>query len=269
MPLMPTRLPPEHPASPLAASDSWVALRQYTPARIALGRTGVSLPTRALLDFEWAHARARDAVAAVLDGAALSQALLEQGWQVLEVESRAGTAAAYRARPDWGRQLAAESQASLRAATHAQGCDLVIVMGDGLSASALQEHGPPLLDSLRSVLDSRWSLAPVIIARHARVALADEIGECLHARLALHLIGERPGLSAPQSLGAYVTFAPRVGRSDAERNCISNIRPEGLSFQIAALQIVDLLAAALHAGRSGTTLTLEPRPARIGPSRDV
>ena len=267
---MPDRPPAEDPVRAATSDDGWIALRRHTPARIALGRVGVSLPTRALLDFEWAHACARDAVAAILDAGALSQALGEQGWSVLEVHSGASDGLAYRARPDWGRRLAPESRAALQAATHAHGCDVVIVMGDGLSASALQHHGPPLLQALRALLlESRWSVAPLIIAHHARVALADEIGECLHARLAIHLIGERPGLSAPQSLGAYITFAPKVGRSDAERNCISNIRPEGLSFELAAAQIVDVVAAALHAGRSGTTLMLESARTRLGHSDDL
>jgi ethanolamine ammonia-lyase small subunit len=261
---MPTKLPAEDAAT-ATATDTWVALRRHTPARIALGRAGVSLPTRALLDFEWAHARARDAVAATLDGQALSQALLGQGWRVLDAHSRAGNAAAYRARPDWGRRLAAESAAALQAATQAHGCDLVIVIGDGLSASAVQQHAPPLLETLR-VLGTRWRIAPIVIATHARVALADDIGHCLRARLAIHLIGERPGLSAPQSLGAYITFAPRVGRTDAERNCISNIRPEGLSFETAAAQIMEVVSAALQAGRTGTTLTLEPARTLVGPN---
>jgi ethanolamine ammonia-lyase small subunit len=251
-----------------ATIDAWSELRRYTPARIALGRAGVSLPTRALLEFEWAHARARDAVAAILDAAPLARVLVDQGWSVVEVHSCASDPLAYRARPDWGRRLTQESVAALGAATDV-GSDVVIVIGDGLSASAAQQHSPPLLEAMRGLLDPHWRVAPVIIAHHARVALADEIGERLNARLAIHLIGERPGLSAPQSLGAYITFAPHVGRNDAERNCISNIRPEGLRFEIAAAQVIEVASAALQAGRTGTTLTLEPARVPIGRPPDL
>jgi ethanolamine ammonia-lyase small subunit len=234
--------------------DSWAALRRHTAARIALGRSGASLPTREVLAFEQAHAQARDAVLAPLDVAALRAALETEQWPVLEVRSRAPDQAAYLARPDWGRRLAPDSLAAL---PEGGGADLALVLSDGLSAVALQRHATPLLRALRPLLGS-LSIAPLVIARHARVALADEVGERLGARVVVSLIGERPGLSSPDSLGAYLTHAPRVGRSDAERNCVSNIRPQGLGYAEAAAQLAALLGAALHAGCSGVKLGFDP-----------
>ncbi|HZR35362.1 MAG TPA: ethanolamine ammonia-lyase subunit EutC [Nevskia sp.] len=241
--------------------DGWAALRRHTAARIALGRSGASLPTREVLAFELAHAQARDAVLAPLDAAALRAALEAEGWPVLEVRSRAPDQGAYLARPDWGRRLAPESLAALPAGG---GADLALVLGDGLSAVALQRHAAPLLRALRPWLGG-LSLAPLVIATRARVALADEVGERLGARVAVSLIGERPGLSSPDSLGAYLTYAPRVGRHDAERNCISNIRPQGLGYAEAAAQLAALLRAALAKGLSGVKLQFDPARALDAP----
>ncbi len=238
--------------APPAATDSWTALRQHTPARIALGRAGASMPTAEVLRFAAAHAQARDAVHIPLDCLALAAALRDDGWDSVAVHSRAADRDAYLRRPDCGRRLDDDSAARLRA----MDCpppELVIVIGDGLSAVAVQRHVQPLLAALRALAGS-LRIAPLVIARQARVALADEVGELLQAQAALILLGERPGLSSPDSVGAYLTFAPRVGRSDAERNCVSNIRPDGLAPGLAAQRIAWLLREALRRRLSGVAL---------------
>lgn len=242
-------------APPRITEDGWIALRAHTPARIALGRTGAALPTQELLRFGLAHAQARDAVWSALDPAALATALAPRGWPVVQVRSRAGDRAAYLARPDWGRRLAEDCPLSLPDIPPA----LVLVLADGLSATALQRHAAPLLDALCEALpEDPPSLTPVVLATQARVALADEIGERLGAALSVCLIGERPGLSAPDSLGAYLTWQPRRGRTDADRNCISNIRPEGLAVREAARQIAHLIRAMRQQGCSGVVLKDAP-----------
>ncbi len=243
-------LPP--PGSPVAA-DPWSALRRHTPARIALGRSGDSLPTAELLRFAAAHAAARDAVHVALDVPALQAALQAEGWATHAVRSRALTREAYLRRPDWGRRLDEASAAALQALPPGP-VDLAIVVGDGLSAEAAQRHAPEVLHALRAALDGALSLAPVVVACQSRVALADEVGALLQARLVLILLGERPGLSSPDSLGAYLTFAPRVGCNDAQRNCISNIRPEGLPAAVAARRLAWLLRQALQRRLSGVGL---------------
>ena len=237
--------------------DSWTALRRHTDARIALGRSGASLPTRAVLAFELAHAQARDAVLTALDVPALRQALEADGWAVGEVRSGAPDQAAYLARPDWGRRLHGDSLTALDALGIGK-ADLVLVVSDGLSSTAVQQNAAPLLRALRPLLPEGLTVAPIVIATHARVALADEVGERLGARIAVSLIGERPGLSSPDSLGAYLTYAPKVGRNDAERNCISNIRPQGLGYGEAALQLAALIRAMLRVQLSGVKLQFDP-----------
>lgn len=237
-------------------------LAALTPARVALGRSGVSLPTAAVLGLGLAHAQARDAVHAALDIADLRAQLEAENRQVLEVQSQATDRAAYLARPDWGRSLDSLSRTRIDACAHAQGCDLVLVISDGLSATAVQRHAMPLLRALWTRVE-RLSLAPVVIATQARVALADEIGERLRARVAVSLIGERPGLSTPDSLGLYLTAQPRVGRSDAERHCISNIHAAGLSYASAAASLQTLIDAALRTGRSGVALSSVASPLTI------
>lgn len=236
--------------------DPWAALREHTPARIALGRSGTSLPTPELLRFSAAHARARDAVHVPLDVERLTLELQQAGWPPLVVRSQAPTRQDYLRRPDWGRRLLATDLDTLREQP-ARGADLLVVLGDGLSSLAVQSHALALLGALRQVLDAsgaplRW--APVVVAIQARVALADEIGAALDARLALMLIGERPGLSAADSLGAYLTLAPRTGRTDAERNCVSNIRPDGLPPEAAARRIAWLAREALRLNLTGVGL---------------
>lgn len=254
--------PPVESRGGAITEDDWQGLRAHTAARIALGRSGASLPTRAHLDFALAHAQARDAVHAALDGAALAARLAAAGIEAFTVHSRAGDRAAYLARPDWGRRLDAASGIAVesRSGSPAPAPDLVIVIGDGLSALAVERHAVPVIEALLPRL-ADLRVAPLAIATQARVALADEIGERMSAGASLILIGERPGLSAPDSLGAYLTFAPRVGRHDAERNCISNIRAGGLAPPTAAAQIEALLRAMLAARTSGVALAYSPLPA--------
>jgi ethanolamine ammonia-lyase small subunit len=237
--------------------DPWSDLRRHTPARLALGRAGTSLPTAELLRFAAAHAQARDAVHLPLDVPALAAALQADGWPTLAVHSRAPDRDAYLRRPDWGRRLDEASVTHLHEAA-AGPVDLAIVVGDGLSAVAVQQHVPPLLQALRAALATGptggLTLAPIVIAQQARVALADEVGALLQARLVLMLLGERPGLSSPDSLGAYLTHDPVVGRSDAQRNCVSNIRPQGLAPALAARRLAWLLREALRRRLTGIAL---------------
>ncbi len=235
-------------------ADPWVELRRHTPARIALGRSGTSLPTAEVLRFAAAHAQARDAVHVPLDGAALLAALDADGWTALQVSSRAATRGDYLRRPDLGRRLVPPDADRVQRLASGS-VDLAVVLADGLSATAAQRHGLPLLRALRAALDGaalRW--APVVVATQARVALGDEIGALLNASVVLILIGERPGLSAPDSLGAYLTHAPEIGRVDAERNCVSNIRPDGLAPERAALRVAWLVNEALRRRVSGVAL---------------
>ena len=233
--------------------DPWAALRRHTPARIALGRTGGSLPTAEVLRFAAAHAQARDAVLVPLDVTALQAALQADGWQPLLARSRAADRATYLRRPDLGRRLAPAS-ADLLQHARVGPVDLAIVLGDGLSAVALQRHAVPVLQALRAALAGVLQIAPPVIATQARVALADEAGALLQARLVLILLGERPGLSAPDSLGAYLTHAPQPGCNDAQRNCVSNIRPEGLPPATAAARIAWLAREALRRRTTGIGL---------------
>lgn len=237
----------------LVTPDPWQALRAHTPARIALGRSGASLPTRELLAFGSAHAQARDAVQRALDVEAVLGQLRAAGFAdgAVRVHSAAPDRATYLLRPDLGRRLdeAARTTLARCAAARPPGDSwLLPVLADGLSALAAERQAVPLLAALRAQTPPGWSLGPVVIAEQARVALGDEIGEALGAPLVAMLIGERPGLSAPDSLGVYLTAAPRRGRSDAERNCLSNIRPEGLAADAAARKLWWLAQAAQRAG---------------------
>lgn len=239
--------------------DPWAALRALTPSRIALGHAGGSLPTAAHLDFQLAHARARDAVHRALDVGALVAALRDAGLELLPVRSAARDRREYLQRPDLGRRLDAASRDRLaRAAVH-PGPDLLLVVADGLSAAAAERHAAPLLRELvpRLARDG-WTLGPVLVAEQARVALGDEAGALLGARLVTVLIGERPGLSSPDSLGAYLTYRPAVGRKDSERNCVSNIRPAGLSYPAAADRLRFLLSEARRRRLTGVALKDAP-----------
>lgn len=237
---------------PLVQTNPWEALRRHTAARIALGRVGASLPTVEVLRLGLAHAQARDAVQRPLDFAALHAALAADGWPVLRVHSQARDRQTYLLRPDLGRRLREDDDAQLR--TQPAAAELVIVVADGLSSSAVQQHAQPLLAALRPRFDTDWTRTPVVLAEQGRVAIGDEIGAALHARLVAVLIGERPGLSSPASLGVYLTYAPRKGRMDSERNCISNVRPEGLVYVQAAHKLAYLCQAALHRQLTGIHL---------------
>ena len=239
-------------------------LRQLTPARVGLGRTGASLPTDALLQFTRDHARARDAVHASFDVAALVTGLNGLGLQTLTVSSRARSRRDYLARPDLGRMLDPESRHLLASQTAGSG-QLAIVVGDGLSPSAVNAHTVELVRRLIPRLATdRIEIGHTVVACGARVALGDEIGELLGARMVAVLIGERPGLSVPDGLGAYLTFAPQVGRTDAERNCISNIHGAGLSYDEAALRIAWLIRQGLVRKLTGVTLKDESAGAASG-----
>lgn len=233
-------------------SNPWHALRRFTRARIALGRAGNSLPTEPLLAFNLSHAQARDAVHHPLDADALHAQLAAHGFATLEVHSAAPDRAHYLRRPDLGRRLSDASRGMLESLAAAP-TDVVFVIADGLSAVAAAKQSVPLLVAMRALLTD-WSVAPVVVARQARVALGDEVGELLRARFVAMLIGERPGLSSPDSLGIYLTFAPKVGRTDAERNCISNVRPEGLSHMAAARKLDYLLMQGRRLGLTGVGL---------------
>src|SRR5580704_7352906 len=231
-PRRPTEMVPH--SSPEPNSRRAVQLRALTPARVGLGRTGVSLETSDLLDFQRCHAQARDAVRARLESAALAAALQQlTGGAILRLHSAAADRVTYLQRPDLGRTLDEPSRILLEKKLQAGGCDLALIVADGLSALAVERHALPLLTELLPQLEE-WRLAPVAIVEQGRVAIGDEIGAALDAEIAVVLIGERPGLSSPDSLGAYITWRPKPGRSDAERNCISNIRPDGLSYAQAA-----------------------------------
>jgi len=240
-----------------ALAPAWAArLRALTPARVGLPRTGVSLETRELLDFQRCHAQARDAVHARLDCGALA-AEIQSGIrpEVLRLHSAATDRVEYLQRPDLGRRLNEASRALL-ARQPADEVDLALVIADGLSALAVERHVPALLLELLPRL-SDWRLAPICVVEQARVAIGDQIGQALSAAISVVLIGERPGLSSPDSLGAYITWQPRPGRTDAERNCISNIRAEGLSYAQAATQLSYYLLEARRRQLTGVALKEE------------
>lgn len=246
-------------------SGGWAArLRALTPARVGLGQTGVSQQTRDQLDFQRAHAMARDAVHARLDAAWLAKEIEGiTGTGAVRLRSQAGDRATYLQRPDLGRALDPASRAELEARRDPEGCDLALVAADGLSALAVERHVPALLRALLPRLIG-WRLAPVCVVEQGRVAVGDAIGEALDTALCVMLIGERPGLSSPDSLGAYVTWQPRPGRTDAERNCISNIRAEGLSYAQAAAQLGSVLTEARRRRLTGVALKPETPALREG-----
>ncbi|MCK7546734.1 ethanolamine ammonia-lyase subunit EutC [Marinobacter koreensis] len=245
---------------PAVTLNPWRRLRAYTDARIGLGRAGVSLPTSELLAFQLAHAQARDAVHLALDMTTLCEQIEQiSGQAPLRLHSQAVDRVTYLQRPDLGRRLDEDSRSRLHApeASASSPVDLAIVVADGLSSFAVQNNTGPFLAALFSQLDASeevWSLAPITVVEQARVAVGDEIGDLVNARAVLVLIGERPGLSSPDSLGLYLTWAPQIGRTDAERNCISNIRPAGLDVGEASRRAVYLLQEARRMEISGVSL---------------
>lgn len=233
--------------------DPWQSLRRYTQARIALGRSGSSLPTAAWLGFGLSHAQARDAVHQPLDAATLHGEIEALGSEHLHVTSRASMRDIYLKRPDLGRQLAPESAAMLAEVRSEAPPDVVFVVADGLSSLAVARHAVPLLRATMPLLQA-WKIGPIVVAEQGRVALGDPVAVALEARAVVVLIGERPGLTSADSLGVYLTYAPRPGMTDADRNCISNVRPEGLAYAEAARKIAYLLAGARRLGQSGVAL---------------
>jgi ethanolamine ammonia-lyase small subunit len=240
--------------TPAPSSRALRDLRDLTPARVGLGRAGASMPTKALLEFALAHARARDAVHAAFDAPAMIAGLNGLGLAALDVCSRACNRKDYLRRPDLGRMLDQASQ-HLLASHNGSPCQLAIVVGDGLSPAAVNAHAIELVRSLipRLAVD-RIEIGHAVVASGARVALGDEIGAILGARMIVMLIGERPGLSASDSLGAYLTFAPRAGLTDAERNCVSNIHGSGLGYDEAAFRIAWLIREGLAREITGVAL---------------
>lgn len=246
-------------AAPTSAvtENPWQQLRQLTSARIALGRTGISLPTEAQLAFQHAHAQARDAVHLPFDHAGLRAQLAHRQRSSLLLHSAASDRHTYLQRPDLGRRLNSAATEHLRewAAANPGGVDLAIVIADGLSALAVHRHSLPFLARIEEqALAEGWSLAPVLLVEQGRVAVADEVGELLGAKMVIILIGERPGLSSPDSLGVYFTYAPKVGLTDAYRNCISNVRLEGLSYAMASHRLLCLMREACRRQLSGVEL---------------
>lgn len=236
--------------------DPWLRLGRHTAARIALGRAGGSLRTRSLLDFRLAHARARDAVHAPFNPDRVEAELAAAGLATARFETAAADREAYLARPDLGRRLSAASRERLDEAASRWGKrDAVVILSDGLAAEAAERHGPATAIGVARLLQrAGWSLHPVLIVPFARVKLQDEVGAALGVRHSLILLGERPGLSAPDSLGAYLTCDPGPERTDADRNCISNIRPEGLPPEEAVDRLAGLLIASRRLGASGLRL---------------
>lgn len=244
---------PKMPASPSGpvSPGIWPALRAYTPARIGLQRAGASLATGPLLDIRLAHARARDAVRHPLDTERLLADLAPLSLSALAVESAADDRERYLMRPDLGRRLAPDAPAVL--APQAGEFELAFVIADGLSARAVQAHAAPVLAAALPQLPD-WRIAPLVIVRHGRVAVGDEVAAALGAQSVAILIGERPGLSAPDSMGAYLTWQPGPETTDAERNCISNIRPEGIGYADAAAKLAQLLNVMRTLRLSGVRL---------------
>jgi ethanolamine ammonia-lyase small subunit len=237
-------------------------LRALTPARVGLGRTGVSLATQEVLDFQRCHALARDAVHARLDAASMARLLgAIAGGSVYRLHSAAADRTTYLQRPDLGRKLNDAGRRLLAERAQPGPFDLALIVADGLSALAVERHAAALVEELMPLIRNRngegWRLAPVCVVEQGRVAIGDEIGAALGAQLAVVLIGERPGLSSPDSLGAYITWEPRPGRTDAERNCISNIRAEGLSYAQAAEQLKVMLNAARSRQLTGVRLKVD------------
>jgi len=241
-------------SQPLADLPAANHLHALTPARVALGRTGVSLPTRVRLDFDRCHALARDAVHARLEVAALANTLRTlSGLDVLCLHSAAPDRATYLQRPDLGRKLDESSEKMVAEFAVGGPFDLTLIVADGLSALAVERHATATIEAFVPMA-AGWRLAPISVVEQGRVAIGDQIGGALGAQIAVILIGERPGLSSPDSLGIYVTWDPRPGRTDAERNCISNIRTEGLSYAQAALQLRAILIEARRLHLTGVAL---------------
>lgn len=253
----------QHKDNGKVVDNPWRELRRFTDARIGLGRAGISLPTNEMLAFQLSHAQARDAVNFPLDFAALSEQLQPFGESVLQLHSQAVDRSHYLQRPDLGRKLDIASRDKLTdfmnngsaGALHQH--DIAITIVDGLSSLAVQKNATAFIKQLLVLLEEQpqaWRLAPFTLVEQGRVAIGDDIGQLLNAKVVVVLIGERPGLSSPDSLGLYLTWQPKAGLNDASRNCISNIRPAGLSYQDAAQRTLYLLQEARRLNLSGVGL---------------
>ena len=243
------------PDSPLARPDPWTHLRGFTPARIAIGRTGGSQPTAAILNFRHSHALARDAVYAPFDASVVSDPLHAAGIKTVLLATNAPDRRSYLLRPDLGRELDFPSQEKLREiAGKSSSIDLVIIVSDGLAATAMQHAPATIVPLIAELSEAGWRIGPVILIPLARVKVQDHIGVLLQARNSLMLLGERPGLGTPDSLGAYFTAGPAMTCTDADRNCVSNIRPEGISPQHAAAKLAWLLKESSRLGLGGVHL---------------
>lgn len=248
------------PSVESSSSDVWQFLQAYTPARIALGRAGHSLPTAELLKFQTDHALARDAVYAAIEVKSFSEKIEKRlSLPILTLKSQVNNRQQYLQRPDFGRRLSEESSSFLKNLTISES-DICFVIADGLSADAVSNHALPVLESLVIKLQNLdWKIAPISIVEQGRVAIGDEVGFLLKAKIVVIFIGERPGLSSPDSMGAYLTFQPTIGLTDESRNCISNIRPAGLSYEMAAEKLFYLLTAIRNRQISGVNLKDEMR----------
>jgi ethanolamine ammonia-lyase small subunit len=235
--------------------DAWQFLQNYTPARIARGRAGHSIPTSELLKFQADHAQARDAVYSELDIINLNDSISKIfDLQMLNLKSEVKTRPQYLQRPDLGRTLSQASRDELINISSSES-DICFVIADGLSAEAINQNALPILENLIPKLTAiNWKIAPICIVEQGRVAIADEIGFLLKSEIVFILIGERPGLTSPNSMGAYITFRPQVGMTDESRNCVSNIRPEGMDFQMATDKILYLLTEMKSKKLSGVSL---------------
>ncbi|MDR1945972.1 MAG: ethanolamine ammonia-lyase subunit EutC [Desulfovibrio sp.] len=243
------------------AQDPWSELRRHTDARIALGRCGVSLPVARWLEFRLAHAQARDAVRTFFDREYLIDRLKARGIACLNLASAADDLETFLARPDLGRRLSAASAAALEeyARTHGAeggvGANVCLVVSNGLSARSIHDNAAPFIDELLPLLDrAGLSVSPAVLVQNGRVAVADEVAYGLRAELSVILVGERPGLSSPNSMGVYMTYAPKPGCTDEARNCISNVRPGGLEYAAAARKLCYLVQSAFACRYSGVRL---------------
>ncbi|OAI09936.1 ethanolamine ammonia-lyase [Methylomonas lenta] len=236
-------------------NDPWFTLKRFTQARIGRGHSGCATPTSAQLEFQLAHAMARDAVHQPWQLESFAEAITAKGWQPLLLSTPISDRRQYLLRPDLGRCLDHASRQCLQT-QQASDIDVALIISNGLSSTAIDSHGLALLESVMAAYAScSLNVGPVCLVPNARVALADEIGGLLNARLSVIIVGERPGLSAADSLGVYLTYLPRIGNSDAERNCLSNIRPpQGLSCEAAATKLAYLSTQAIQRGMSGVAL---------------
>jgi ethanolamine ammonia-lyase small subunit len=238
-------------------NNSWRKLRRYTDARIGLGRTGISQTTDAHLQFQLDHANARDAVHISLNAELITTSLFTVGLSSILLNSQAENRTVYLQRPDFGRKLNEESVERIKTIKHQQtnNAEAVIVIADGLSSTAVQRHAVKLADTInKALLEQKVTVSPICIVGQGRVAIGDEIGELFNAKIMIMIIGERPGLSAPDSLGIYYTYNPIKGLTDANRNCISNIRPAGISIDGATAKLIWLINESLKKGVSGVNL---------------